>query len=95
MLGCRWAAYEAKEVHEVGYTNLIGEPLWPSRNTAPGIAAGIGLLSKCVHRPSWGAWYSALHLLHSSTLIAMREFNLEVTGTWNRSAIMTAVSTKT
>ena len=60
MLGCRWAAYEAKEVHEVGYTNLIGEPLWPSRNTAPGIAAGIGLLSKCEHRPSWGAWYSAL-----------------------------------
>ena len=55
---------EFKEVHEMGYRNLVGELLWPSRNTAPGIAAGIGLLSKCVHRPSWGAWYSALHLLH-------------------------------
>ena len=54
---------EAREVHEMGYRNLVGELLWPSRNTAPGIAAGIGLLSKCVHRPSWGAWYSALHLL--------------------------------
>ena len=55
---------EAREVHEMGYRNLVGELLWPSRNTAPGISAGIGLLSKCVHRPSWGAWFSALHLLH-------------------------------
>lgn len=66
---------EAREVHEMGYRNLIGELLWPSRNTAPGIAAGIGLLSKCVHRPSWGAWFAALHMLHF--LYATREDGIQ------------------
>ena len=55
---------EAREVHEAGYRQLIGGLLWPARNTSPATAAGVGMLSKCVHRPSWGAWYSALHLLH-------------------------------
>ena len=26
---------EAKEVHEAGYRNLIGELLWPARNSYP------------------------------------------------------------
>ena len=55
---------EAREVHEAGYRNLIGELLWPARNAYPCISHGVGKLSKCVHRPSWGAWYSALYLLH-------------------------------
>ena len=28
---------EAREVHELGYRKLIGELLWPARNTSPGI----------------------------------------------------------
>lgn len=55
---------EAREVHEGSYRNLIGELLWPARNAYPSIPYGVGLLSKCVHRPSWGAWYAALYLLH-------------------------------
>jgi hypothetical protein len=55
---------EAREVHELGYRKLIGELLWPARNTSPTVAAGVSMLSKCLHRPSMGAWRSALHLLH-------------------------------
>jgi hypothetical protein len=55
---------EAREVQALGYRKLIGECLWPMRNTCPGVAAGMSMLSKCVHRPSMGAWLAALHLLH-------------------------------
>ena len=51
---------EFKEVHEMGYRNLVGELLWPPRNTAPGIAAGIGLLSKCVHASSRNNLFSSV-----------------------------------
>ena len=40
---------EAREVHELGYRKLIGELLWPARNTSPTVAAGVSMLSKCLH----------------------------------------------
>ena len=45
----------------LGYRKLVGELLWPMRNTSPAIAAAMSTLSKCVHRPSMGAWLAALH----------------------------------
>jgi hypothetical protein len=55
---------EARDVHALGYRKLVGELLWPMRNTSPAIAAAMSILSKCVHRPSMGAWLAALHCMH-------------------------------
>lgn len=32
---------EAREVHDAGYRNVIGELLWPARNSYPCIAHGV------------------------------------------------------